>query len=119
MNFSFLLNNLNNMKTCNESARDWKNETFYFAHLSEDFKKDDKVNGVNKQEFTSSFKRNFLKLVFLGNDYYSIFRGFPVIYYYFLLPIRRESTVFRSNFRSGDINGFTRSEIPWIRTSNF
>ena len=32
------------------------------------------------------------------------------IYFYFLLPISRESIVFGSNFRSGDFDGFTRFE---------
>ena len=32
--------------------------------------------------------------------------------FYFLLPIRRESIVFDSNFRSGDFDGLTRFEVP-------
>ena len=32
-------------------------------------------------------------------------------YFYFLLPISRESIVFGSNFRNGDFNGFTRLEV--------
>ena len=32
--------------------------------------------------------------------------------FYFLLPISRESIVFRSNFRSGDFDGFTYFEVP-------
>ena len=32
--------------------------------------------------------------------------------FYFLLPIRKESIVFGSNFRSGDFDGFTRFEVP-------
>ena len=30
---------------------------------------------------------------------------------YFLLPVSRESIVFRSNFRNGDFDGFTRFEV--------
>ena len=33
-------------------------------------------------------------------------------YFYFLLPISRESIVFGSNFRSGDFDGFTCFEVP-------
>ena len=32
-------------------------------------------------------------------------------YYYFLLPISRESIIFGSNFRNGDFDGFTRFEV--------
>ena len=35
---------------------------------------------------------------------------FLVFYYYFLLPISRESIVFGSNFRNGDFDGFARFE---------
>ena len=40
-------------------------------------------------------------------------------HFYFLLPISRESIVFGSNFRNGDIEGFTRFEVPWIRNHIF
>ena len=36
----------------------------------------------------------------------------PVCLFYFLLPISRESIVLVSNFRSGDIDGFTCFEVP-------
>ena len=32
-------------------------------------------------------------------------------FFHFLLPISRESIVFRSNFRNGDFDGFTRFEV--------
>ena len=35
-----------------------------------------------------------------------------VDFYYFLLPISRESFIFGSNFRNGDFDGFTRFEVP-------
>ena len=37
--------------------------------------------------------------------------------FHFLLPIRRESIVFGSNFRNGDFDGFTCFEVPWIQKS--
>ena len=40
-------------------------------------------------------------------------------YYYFLLPISRESIALGSNFRNGDFDGFTRFEVPWIRKTHF
>ena len=40
---------------------------------------------------------------------------FWIMRFYFLLFISRESIVFRSNFQSGDFNGFTRFEVPWNR----
>ena len=39
--------------------------------------------------------------------------------FYFLLPISRESIIFRSNFWNLDFDGFTRLEVPWIRKSHF
>ena len=39
--------------------------------------------------------------------------------YYFLLPICRESSVFGSNFRNGDFDGFTCLEVPRIRKTHF
>ena len=40
-------------------------------------------------------------------------------FFYFLLPIRRESIVFRSNFRDGDFDGFTRLGSPESEKSHF
>ena len=39
---------------------------------------------------------------------------FSRLNFYFLLLLSRESIVFDSNFRSGDFDGFTRNEVPWI-----
>ena len=39
--------------------------------------------------------------------------------FYFLLPISRESIVLGSNFQSGDFDGFTCFDVPWIRKSHF
>ena len=47
---------------------------------------------------------NFIILVF--NNFHCVF------FFYFLLPINRESTVFGSNFRNGGFDGFTRYEDP-------
>ena len=54
---------------------------------------------------------------FLYSEFYHPpFLFFP---FYFLLPIYgRESTVFRSKFRNGDFNGFTRFEVSWILNSH-
>ena len=54
---------------------------------------------------------NFLKLSFLQLMNFT--------FYYFLLPISRESIVLGSNFRSGDFDGFTRFDVSWIRKSHF
>ena len=44
---------------------------------------------------------------------------FFVFFFYFLLPISRESIVFGSNFKNGDFDGFTRYEDSLIQKSHF
>ena len=76
-----------------------------------------KLNYLNKRIFLNS-------VIILTSTYYiSLWRTINRVtqeimhFYYFLLPISRESIVFGWNFRSWDFDGFTRFEILWIRKS--
>ena len=49
--------------------------------------------------------------IFLNNLKKKTYNNMKMKFYYFLLPISRESIVFGSNFRNGDFDGFTRFEV--------
>ena len=57
--------------------------------------------------------------------FFHFFRKKPNPDYYFYLFIfscpcnSRKSIVFGSNFRNGNLDGFTRYEVPWIQKSHF
>ena len=71
----------------------------------------------------SKFLFSLMHFFFLENPKFEIHFGienkYALYLFYFLLPISRESIVFGSNFRSGDFDGFTCFEVPWIRKTHF
>ena len=79
---------------------------------------------------TNCEKRKSTKNISLQEWLYFMFEGFLIIFvitmanvknlfFYFLLPISRESIVFRLNFRNDDSDRYTRFEITWIQKWNF
>ena len=77
----------------------------------------------------SSFMEIFWSKLPLVKEFYNVQRlestwiasrvEHSYIYFYFLLPISRESIVFGSSFRNGHLDELTRFEVPWIRKSHF
>ena len=79
---------------------------------------------------TNCEKRKSTKNISLQEWLYFMFEGFLIIFvitmanvknlfFYFLLPISRESIAFRLNFRSRYFDELTRFEVSWIRKSHF